>query len=403
MRLQSLLTNSAFMVTSQVASLVTPLYVTIIASQYYTGIVFSANLIAISIASALFIFNDLGLYQLIIKKFIEVRNEQKLSSDLLSLIYSQRLLSVFISTALLALLPSIGDYSSITSYLIIVTFGMVSQAFQPIWVFQAFEDVRFYCVFNIISKLINLAVVTICIFSYENPYGPVLGFAISNFLLAISLNTFLQVSGYKVYLVNPMKVWGLVREGRNYTISRLSILTYTGLISFLVGINDIAAAGIVALAEQLYKAIQLSVSPIIQVIIPYCERVRDSKLVYKLLAGLIIILSISALIVGYFGSQAVLYLWGISSEHEVAILFVYFGAAGLNTISSLIGFPLFGAFGHYEKTNYSSIANGLFSLFIVTVAFVYFDQLLSSIILICEISLLTIRISHVGYIWSTKR
>ena len=403
MRLQSLLTNSAFMVTSQVASLITPLYVTIIASQYYTGNVFSANLLAISIASALFIFNDLGLYQLIIKKFTEVRNEQKLTSDVLSLIYSQRLLSVFISTALLALLPSIGDYSSITSYLFIITVGVISQAFQPIWIFQAFEDVRFYCVFNIISKIINLTVVSICIFGYDNPYAPVLGFAISNFFLAISLNTFLHVSGYKVYLVNPMKVWALVREGRNYTIARLSILTYTGLISFLVGINDIAAAGIVALAEQLYKAIQLSVSPIIQVLIPYCERVRDSQLVYKLLAGLIIILSVSAIIVGYFGSQAVLYLWGISSEREVATLLVYFGAAGLNTISSLIGFPLFSTFGHYEKTNYSSIVNGLFSLLIVTVAFVYFDQLLSSIILICEISLLTIRISHVGYLRSIKR
>ena len=122
-----------------------------------------------------------------------------------------------------------------------------------------------------------------------------------------------------------------------------------------------------------------------------------------LLAVLIIILSVSAIIVGYFGSQAVLYLWGISSEREVATLLVYFGAAGLNTISSLIGFPLFSTFGHYEKTNYSSIVNGLFSLLIVTVAFVYFDQLLSSIILICEISLLTIRISHVGYLRSIKR
>ena len=147
--------------------------------------------LAISIAGGLYIFNDLGFYQLIIKRFSDVRSDLKRVSSTLSVIYCQRLLTVSISIMLLFWLPNIGEYQKISNYLFIIMIGVISQAFQPIWIFQAFENVKFYCIFNFISKVLNITLVVLLIYFDTNPYAPVIGFAIGNLFLTLSLNILL--------------------------------------------------------------------------------------------------------------------------------------------------------------------------------------------------------------------
>ena len=386
------------MLLSQAFSLICPLYVIILASHNYDDFVFSANILSISIAGALFILNDLGLYQLIIKKISDTRNDKKLINQLISLIYCQRFMMVVISLLIVIFISEIGNYEKIQKYLFIVLVGIVSQAFQPIWFFQALENVKFYCLVNIFSKIVNASLVTYLIFNDQNSYALVIGFAISNLLMFFLLNIFLINSGFKFNFVKIKKVIDLIWEGKSYFFSRITTLTYSGLISFLVGINDFKSAGVIALAEQLHKAIQLSISPVIQVLIPYCNRVRDSRVVFKILFGLIAVILLLTFLVDSFGLWMASNLWNITSRGELLILMVYFFSACINTVTSLIGFPLFAAIGFYSKTNISSIINGLISISILFIFFYYLNQFLMFVVLICELTFLIVRIVHLSYI-----
>jgi PST family polysaccharide transporter len=396
---RKLFNDSIATVLSQFVSMLVPLCIIAVSSKVYGTEVLYANLVTLSIMGFLNVVNDAGLYQYYVKCISEDRHKKNKLGWWISVALGQRLLTCMICLFIVFLLTFFDNYKAIINYLMLGTVGAVFQAFLPIWFYNGIEKMSIYAAANIFVKISSLLLMYLMFTYYENNYIPVICFTFSNIILTVYLFFEMSQRRFTYSNVTLRDVLALMFTARIYTLSRMLTTIASYLIVLVVGVNAFSLAGIFAIADQIYKAIKLSISPIVQVIIPYCMRTRSISFIT--IFSLVIFIFVAVLysvIGGGILFDFVYLIWGDIPENNKNIIYLYVYAGLVSMLNAILGFPWFAVLGCYDKANNTLIWASFISMMVLLYSFYYNISLLAYVIIISELSLLILRVLHLTWL-----
>jgi PST family polysaccharide transporter len=376
----------------------TPLCIFAVTSKLYESDIFNANLVALSIMSLFTLINDIGLYQYYVKRFNEVRLDKNKSGWLLGVAFGQKIITCMVCVLIIFLLTFLDNYRDIVSFLIIGSIGAIFQAFQPIWYYNGIEKMSIYATANIGAKILSLLLMWILLTFYKTDYVPVICFTFANILLTLYLLFDVKRHNLSYKKVILKDLFNLISIARFYIFSRTLSAISTYLIVIVLGATSLSLAGVFAIADQIYKSIKLSISAVIQVLIPFSLRSKNTMfLIYITVAVLIIALLIFFLI-DLVLIDVVTFIWGSVPFSGHSIIYLYTYAGILAMLNALLGFPWFGNLGFYDKANTTLVWATVVTISMLLYAFYQNNSLLAYIVLISESSLLIFRLFHLSWL-----
>ena len=398
MVLRKLFSDSVVTTVSQLVSTLVPLCIFAVSSKAYGTAVFYSNLVTLSLMGFFSLVNDAGLYQYYVKCFSEDRYNKKKLGWWIGVVVSQKILTCLTCLLILFLLTFFDNYQGIINFLLIGTVGAVFQAFQPIWYYTGVEKMAIYAVANLLVKVSSLLLMYLLFSYFENDYIPVICFTFSNVILTVYLVFEIKRQRFTYSNVSLKDVLTMMSTARLYLFSRTLASISTYLIVLVLGVTEFSLAGVFAIADQIYKAVKLSVSPIVQVIIPYCIRTKDMKfLVYFSL-----VLSTIVLLLYFLIDQILLdvvnLIWGVIPENGELIIYMYTYAGMISMLNAVLGFPWFAILGFYDKANSSLILATFFSMTVLLYSFYRDLSFLAYVVVISELSLLVLRLLHLAWL-----
>lgn len=299
----------------------------------------------------------------------------KSSLDKISEIFCSVLIikSIFLllSFIILLIILVLSEYIAEHSELYIITFGVVlGNSLFPTWIFQGMERMKYITIINAAVKIFfTLLVFKLVLDESDYLYVPLLS-ALGAFiggggalLLAIRMfNIKINCPSIKniIHQFNSSKHFFLSRmanEGsRHYTITLVGL--YFG--------NTVL--GYYSMVEKLFYACMSIIGVVSQTLYPYMSRVRNIKLFVWVLV-VAILLTVTFLIPIYIFKSDILYLvFNVSNELLSNIFSVIFTGLLFGVISTLIGYPLLGAYGYTKQANDSLIISSVFCVVYMTIA-----------------------------------
>jgi len=132
---------------------------------------------------------------------------------------------------------------------------------------------------------------------------------------------------------------------------------------FLGSFGTMEMAGIYAMAEKLFMALQSVYHPLVNALYPFISRNKNIKLFKKVFYVSIIV---NVAIVGglFLFTDFVFDLLFNNYELESVLAFKLLLVIALGIpLSILLGYPLLGAMGHIKFTNYSVVFSSVFHIF----------------------------------------
>lgn len=395
---RKLFSDSTATVLSQFVSMLVPLCIFAMSSKVYGTEVFYANLVTLSIMGFFSVVNDAGLYQYYVKCLSEDRHNKNKLSWWIGVALGQKLLTCMTCLLIVFLLTFFDNYKAIINYLMLGTVGAVFQAFLPIWYYNSIEKMSIYAAANIFVKISSLLLMFLMFTYYENNYIPVICFTFSNIILTVYLFFEMSHRRFTYSNVTLRDVLAMMSTARMYLFSRTLTTISTYLIVLVIGVNAFALAGIFAIADQIYKAVKLSVSPMVQVIIPYCIRTRSISFITIFSLVTFIFVAVLYSVIDGILFDVVYLIWGDIPENNKNIIYLYVYAGLVSMLNAVLGFPWFAVLGCYDKANNSLLWATFISMMVLLYSFYYNISLLAYVVIISELSLLVLRVLHLTWL-----
>lgn len=358
----------------------------------------------------LLLFNAYGFNYSATKQTVEHREDKSRLDIIYNSVVACRLLLLIGGLLLLALLFPILLNTTIKRWMFIMGLGIVlGDIFNPVWLFQGMEKMRYLTIVNVISK----SVFTILIFVFihnADDYQYILLINSLGFLIAGGLSTFIAKKQFGISFFIPK--WEDIkfqfRAGLALFGTSIGTNLYGNANVFILNffVSE-SALGIYALAEKLIKGLQILTSPIIQALFPHIGNdFRGKSIDYKLdrikkLANTIFLILVLPNAAIFFGAELLIQLFG-GQEYKDSILLLkimspIFTIGALNHVLGITGLV------NLNRQKYffygviiAGVASVLFLLIATPILGVYAASIampLSELILlsVCIISLIKLR------------
>jgi PST family polysaccharide transporter len=241
---------------------------------------------------------------------------------------------------------------------------VIAQTLSPIWFFQGIEEMKWITVINLSSKF-SYAIV---LFAFFNGDSNIIWVPFVNGLtqfLSASLGLFLIFNKFDVkYSIPSFSVLlDVAKSSWPFFMSRISVSLYTVSNTFFLGtFGNMHMAGIYAMAEKLFTAMQGVYHPLVNALYPYISRNRDLKLFKKIIYSAAVLNMVFVSVVYVLADVIFSILFNDYSVEAVTTFRLLVLVALLIPISILLGYPFLGAFGHTKFTNYSVVFSSLFHI-----------------------------------------
>ena len=308
---------------------------------------------------------------------LNAKNKSKLN-EIISSVFSIKLVLLIISSLLLLLILSVFDRFSDESLIYYYSFlKVIAFAFFPVWFFQGIEKMKYVTIINIISKVIFTILIFVFIQSEKDyllvPLVDAFGFMIGS--LVALYYVFKRFNHSFVFNKFTIIKQSFI-DSSMFFLSRVSVSLYTSSNILMLGlVASNVMVGYYAIAEKLYIVLRNLYQPIVQVIYPYISKSKNVKFFKKLYPGVVILNFIGVYILWVFTPELI-YL--VSKEHFVESIKVFrtlLIVACIVVPSILIGYPFLAALGFKNEANYSTIIGSLFHVTILGV--LYFINLIN--------------------------
>ncbi|WOL29971.1 oligosaccharide flippase family protein [Pseudomonas fragi] len=286
------------------------------------------------------------------------------------------------------------NYQQHASFFWLLILTIIGQTFQPIWFFQGIEKMGAMTIYTLLSRFLYLGLVFLLVDSPADYELVAVANGTASICAAIVAISLMIRLGY-----NPRwGGWAFVRStfhnSTEFFWSRAAVATYTAGGAFFLGlVSTTTQVAYYSAAEQLYKGAQSIFQPVAQALYPYMAKNKNFKLFFKVL-GLIIILSLVELIVGYFiGPFAIELLFGKDFSPSYAVLIIFLITSAVTAPSILLGYPFLGALGNSKDANLSVMYASIIQLALLVICYNF--NLTSAVFV--ALSVLTVEIFVLGY------
>lgn len=330
----------------------------------YGLVAFSQAFIAASI-----MLLDLGFSVSATNKISSHRGSVKYVGKVISSILMLKFVAIIIGALIIQIFFASND--SYIRYQEILLFSMpmiVVSTFTPVWYFYGVEKVHGYSVFFVIGKLLFSTLVALFV-TEPDDYIYVPLYAVLGQLLVL-LYSFHRIkkAGIKLDLFqNKIFIKYTLSFTKAFFVSRLAIAFNTsGAVLMLGSVVSPAAVAVYSLADQIYRVLQTLVGSVCVPLYAHMSKNGDVSLMIK-----IILLFAMLLIVfgggGYFMIPFILEIIGFDGGPGlIPLLGAFLVIFIINSINTLMGYPLYASVGRLEVVNATLIIGGLAYLILLT-------------------------------------
>jgi PST family polysaccharide transporter len=265
-------------------------------------------------------------------------------------------------------------------WLYLASFGVVaSQTMFPRWFFQGVERMKFVLSLDTVTKAMSVTAILLFVrHPQDYVYVPTIYWIGAGISLCGSLIIIKRVFGVRLRFVSSSSQLALLKGSSQYFLSRISSdglqNTLLVLIGWRFGSNVL---GQYSLVERIYSGLSALATPLVSALYPYMIKHGDIALFKRILKfGGAAVLG-SCLILVIEREIAIRMIYHVYSHVMSMLSLVLFSTLPISIVSSAIGYPLLGAFGHVRSANISLVASAAVTgLYILLVLFAHFNALL---------------------------
>lgn len=264
------------------------------------------------------------------------------------------LVSVIILFILALSYSAVGDSAA----LYFVTFGVVvGNAMFPSWFFQGMESMKYVTYVHFVFKVLLTALIFYFVTSEADIlYVPALNSMASILSGLVAMGILFRM--YKINLVWPSMVNLKYQfsESFHYFVSRVVNSGSRYFATMIIGVGyGNSVVGYYTMVEKLFYALVSSGGVIAQTIYPYMSRTKDMAFFKKTFSIIILVALVGTLFVMLFNEEILWLIYGVKNDGLTMMYNVVFSGAIFAIASSMLGFPLLGAFGYAKQANNSLI------------------------------------------------
>lgn len=252
---------------------------------------------------------------------------------------------------------------------------LLTQCLVPMWFFQGIERMKGVAGVSIAAKFVFAGLVSVFVRESSDYYWVPLLNGVSQFLVLLVCVVMIYRLGYRVRMPSCSVLSYCLKFTSGFFASRVAVASYMSSATIVLGlVGTPAAVAMYAIAEQLYKAMQSAFSPISQSIYPYMVKEKDIGLMFRVIAGSVL-LAICGALLGYFLSPYLLRIFFAPSwSSSIPVLNVFFVAIVVNTAAVMTGYPLAATVNKIKVANLSVMVGAFFYI-----AILYFSYLFDCI------------------------
>ncbi len=285
-------------------------------------------------------------------------------------------------TILTIYLPAFYNIKTLLLYSIGNVLGVV---LFPTWLFMGMEQMKFITFFNLTNKI----ALTLLIFIFVKDQ--------SNYHLVPLFNGIVGVIGgafgfiwsivfFKIPLKIPSRktILSVFLTSKNYFLSRVANDGSRYFATIFIGLNfSSTLLGFYSIVDRIFAA-SISIGGIgPQALYPFMSRKRDTNLFLNALKYTIISSLLFLFFLYAFKEQILLLFFNSASPVLFDIYDSVLWCILIANISSLIGYPLLGAWGYENEANFSLIYASIFYLFYIVLATTLTKNILLLSISVC--------------------
>ena len=234
-----------------------------------------------SIISYFLILADYGFNLTATRQISLHREDKKKIDEIVSSIYTIKLLIVMASLIVLTLLiyfiPKFNEYYLIYYF----TFGtVIGQSMFPVWYFQGIEKMGFISMLNIVSKII-FTVFVFAFISKPSDFYLVPIFNSMGYITIGIISIIVLLTTYKIKLriVGLENIKYYMKDGWHLFVSNISVTLYTTAVTTILGFfTNNTIVGYYSIADKITQIIRGLVAPLSQALFPFLvKQGQESK------------------------------------------------------------------------------------------------------------------------------
>lgn len=352
--------NAAALGIMQISNYAVPLLLLPFLTHQLGADTFGVVAITLAVIQLSFVLTDYGFTLSATYSISINRNSTTFINNKIGAVFGAKIILVSTAITLLLAIPNIfSKLSQYSAFFTAASIATIAQAFQPIWLFQGIERMKYITIYTVITKILYAALVLMFVRNPSDAILVIYYWGLSQTLGLFTSLYLMKMEGYSISLPTLKSVKGEFLEGAQYFWSRLAVAIYTSASTLVVGTNSTTQAAHFAVCEQIYKAGQNVTSPINNAMFPYMAKNKDWSVFYKILAGTAAILFIGCATLSIFSEQILILLFGIEYAAATSTLMIFLCITVVNYFTVTFGYSAFAALGNISTANTSVIAGSL--------------------------------------------
>lgn len=360
--------------------------------------VFGIVAITLAVGQFAFVLTDYGFSLSATYSISTNRHDQDYINNKVTAIFFAKLILFIIAMSVILIIPVIiTKYQDYHSYFFVILIAVFFQTFQPIWFFQGIEKMKNITAYTVFTKLIYALLILVFIKAPKDGVYVILFWGISHAIGTFFALYFLYKENYRYKKPSISSIFNELKDGLEFFWSRLAVSIYTSLSTIVVGTSSPLQAGLYAASEQIYKAGQNVTAPINTAMFPYMARNKDWYLFFKLFFISLTVLIIGSLIIAYYATPLLTFLFGEEFAQATPILYTFIITVNISYIAVTFGYSAFSALGRNDIANKSVIYGAVSHIMIISLLFISSNIYALSVaitVLLTEILISAIRIFY---------
>lgn len=286
------------------------------------------------------------------------QSQTRYISKIITAIYALKLmLLVLVSFGIALYLVFAVSYTPLAIAAIYMT--VFFQAFMSPWLFQGIEKMKLITYSTIASRMVYVVIIFLLVKNKGDYDLALMCNAIATMLACFLANWLIKREGF--YLAKPSKrlLKLMLAHSSQFFASRV-VLQASSSISILVLNSTVSATqvGLFGASQKLYGAFKQLINPFSQALYPYMANTGNTKLLFKLVVVLALVMSVPATIGFIFAEPIIELIFGSEFGQSSDILRIFIVTGYVAFFSICFGYPAFSAVKRVDLANKSVIISG---------------------------------------------
>lgn len=262
------------------------------------------------------------------------------------------------------------EFEEIESIAIFI--GIVLMGFQHQWIYISLNKNLYLALFIFLGRLSFITSLWILNDEIKSGFQLILLWDIGLLVTAIMSFIFLRTSGIKnTFELNKFSIIFIIKS-TPFFISRISASIYTIIPVVLVGsIAGSTAVALFRISDQIFRAGQALISPIVTALYPYLSEKRDPKIFFKWLRHLVIYVALFSIGVSIYSEEILFSMFGQEYSSGASLLVGFMILLIVNFLGTMMGYPAFASISKSTMANSAITYAAAFFIILIIVIYVF--------------------------------